>query len=65
MDEVIALEGEIRGGLVSLYKLKDRSKPINNLIADAEAIMTNKPTRVVGTRLDRLRQIVGQMRMVV
>lgn len=65
MEEVIALEGEIRGGIAMLKKKRDRSKPADLLMADAEAILAGKPTRCTGTRLDRLRYISKQMRIIV
>lgn len=55
MDEVIALEKEIKQNLTRRGKDK-------NLIHDAEAILAGRPTMVSGTRLDRLRLIAGELR---
>jgi hypothetical protein len=58
MDEVIDLENRIRAAL------KTKKKWSAALVADAEAIMAGKPTKVPGTRLERLRVITAKMGLI-
>jgi hypothetical protein len=57
MIEVVALEKTIRELLPMARKTR-----ATDLVADAEAIMSGKPTIIEGTRLERLRRIVTELR---
>ena len=66
MDEVIALEKEIVELLpVVKAKIENGKKGQRfdmTFIFEGEAVLAGKPSMLPGTRLDRLRQIAGELR---
>jgi hypothetical protein len=66
MDEVIALESEIRDALPALdaaAALFDRSAPIPVLLAFAQDILCNGWNAKTSTRLERLRAIAADVKL--
>lgn len=54
MDEVIHLENQIRAGLKAKKNWPD------DLLSDAKAIMAGRPTKITGSRLERLQKIAAE-----
>jgi hypothetical protein len=55
MEEVIALEKQIRAALAGSLKAP------RAMIEDGIAILAGKPTKIEGTRLERLRKIAKEL----